>query len=63
METLALASVGGSTWTVYWNEWQTWCRLGAIEGKSPWLAGGNGVNAAVKELMKFMVMRSFSFEF
>ena len=60
VETLALASVGGSTQTVYWNKWLTWYRLRAIEGKSPWLAEWDGVDAAVKELMKFMALRCFA---
>ena len=62
METLALALVGGSTQTVYWNKWQTWCRLRAIEGKSPRLAEGDGVDAAVKEMTKFMALRCFAFK-
>ena len=62
METLALASVGASTQTVYWNKWQTWCRLRAIEGKSPWLAEGDGVDAAMKELTKLMALRCFVFK-
>ena len=61
METLALASMGGSTHTVYWNKWQTWCRLRAMEGKSPWLAEGDRVDAAVEELTKFMAPRCFVF--
>lgn len=62
METLALASVGGSTQKVYWNQWQTWCRLRALEGKGAWLLERDGVDAAVKELTKFMALRCFSFK-
>ena len=45
VETLALASVGGSTQKVYWSKWQSWCRMRAIEGKSPWLAEKDGIDA------------------
>ena len=59
---LPVLQVGASTQTVHWNKWQTWCRLRAIEGKSPWLAEGDGVDAAVKELTKFMALRCFAFK-
>ena len=62
METIALASVGGSTQKVYWSQWKTWCRLRALERKGPWLVEGDGVDAAVKELTKFMALRCFTFK-
>ena len=62
METLALASVGGSTQKVYWSQWKTWCRLRAIEGKGAWLLERDGVDAAVTELTKFMALRCLSFK-
>ena len=40
----------------------TTTRLRTIEGKSPWLAEGDGVDAAVKELTKFMALRCFAFK-
>ena len=42
VETLALASVEGSTQKVYWSIWQTWCRLRTIEGNK-YLVGRNGL--------------------
>ena len=46
----------------YWSQWKTWCRLRALEGKGPWLVEGDGVDAAVKELTKFMALRCFTFK-
>ena len=57
VETPALASVEGSTQKVYWSKWQTWCCMRAIEGKNPWLAEKDGVDAAVKALTNFMSRR------
>ena len=62
VETLALASVGGSTQKVYWSKWQSWCRMRAIEGKSPWVAEKDGVDAAVKSLTSSMALRCFAFK-
>ena len=62
METIALASVGGSTQKVYWSQWKTWCRLRELEGKGPSLVVRGGVDAAVEELTKFMALRCFTFK-
>ena len=62
VETLALASVGGSTQKVYRYKWQTWCRLRAIENTSSWLAEKDGVDAAVKVLTNFVALRCFAFK-
>ena len=60
VEPLALASVRGSAQKVYSSKWQTWCRMRAIEGTSSWLAEKEGVDAAVKALTNFMVLRCFA---
>ena len=62
MDTLALVSVGGSTQKVYCSQWKTWCRLRALEGKGPLLVKGDGVDAAVTGLTKFMALRCFTFK-
>ena len=41
VETLALASVRGSTQKVYWSKWQTWCRMSdrrqeSLVGRKGW---------------------------
>ena len=38
VETIARASVGGSTQKVYWSQWKTWSRLRALRGEGA-LAG------------------------